>query len=278
MKRALLVGLLVLVVAGTGGWFLLSHDMTRYCVLVFGPNGDNRIWVNVTGHRIGIARENARGQLIPIGRYAKFDDCRDVDVSEPDSRVRYVIERVSGTIDKSKPRQVLYLTVGINGHLAFRQCCEVELVQERREANTAHFDGPLSVGPSIIMAQPLRNVKWEVNSEIDVAAMIVTTKDERRCWVAVQTQQIETGSQAPTFPAGKHPFMDVQFPPRIEGNSPVNARFSLDRFCCGCLARGTVRIPPDAGVGTAKVTFSFDAWEGVNVQPTTIEIPIIAPQ
>jgi hypothetical protein len=35
-----------------------------------------------------------------------------------------------------------------------------------------------------------------------------------------------------------------------------------------------VWVADRAGPGRAKVTFSFDAWEGGNVAPSTIEIPV----
>jgi hypothetical protein len=38
-----------------------------------------------------------------------------------------------------------------------------------------------------------------------------------------------------------------------------------------------VRVPEEAGDGKAKVTYSFDAWKGGKVAPTTIEIPVAKP-
>jgi hypothetical protein len=35
-----------------------------------------------------------------------------------------------------------------------------------------------------------------------------------------------------------------------------------------------VRVPDEAGSGMARITFSFNAWEGANVAPSTIELPI----
>jgi hypothetical protein len=39
-----------------------------------------------------------------------------------------------------------------------------------------------------------------------------------------------------------------------------------------------VRVPADAGVGTAKVTFSFDAWKDHEVIASTIELPLKKPK
>jgi hypothetical protein len=38
-----------------------------------------------------------------------------------------------------------------------------------------------------------------------------------------------------------------------------------------------VRAPEEAGVGTARVTYSFDDWPEGQVAPTTIELPVIQP-
>jgi hypothetical protein len=35
-----------------------------------------------------------------------------------------------------------------------------------------------------------------------------------------------------------------------------------------------VRVPDEAGSGTAKVTFSFGAWEAGKVSPSTIELSV----
>ena len=39
-----------------------------------------------------------------------------------------------------------------------------------------------------------------------------------------------------------------------------------------------MRVPDEAGLGMAKVTFSFDAWTEGHVAPSTIEIPITEPE
>jgi hypothetical protein len=37
-----------------------------------------------------------------------------------------------------------------------------------------------------------------------------------------------------------------------------------------------VRVPDEAGLGKAKVTFSFDGWKDGKVAPSTIELPVVA--
>lgn len=38
-----------------------------------------------------------------------------------------------------------------------------------------------------------------------------------------------------------------------------------------------MRVPDEAGVGIAKVKFSFDAWSEAHVASSTIEIPVTEP-
>jgi hypothetical protein len=40
------------------------------------------------------------------------------------------------------------------------------------------------------------------------------------------------------------------------------------------LFHGPVRVPDDAGTGKAKLTFSFDAWQGAGVRRSQTELPI----
>jgi hypothetical protein len=39
-----------------------------------------------------------------------------------------------------------------------------------------------------------------------------------------------------------------------------------------------VRVPEEAGLGKAKVTFSFDSWKEGKVAPSSVEIPVAQPK
>jgi hypothetical protein len=39
-----------------------------------------------------------------------------------------------------------------------------------------------------------------------------------------------------------------------------------------------VRVPDEAGVGKAKVTYSFETWKEGCVTSTTIELPVVEPE
>ena len=39
-----------------------------------------------------------------------------------------------------------------------------------------------------------------------------------------------------------------------------------------------MRVPAEAGLGNAKVTFSFDSWKEGKVAHTTVDIPVVEPK
>ena len=39
-----------------------------------------------------------------------------------------------------------------------------------------------------------------------------------------------------------------------------------------------MRVPEEAGLGMAKVTFRFDGWKEGRVAPATIELPVVRPK
>jgi len=44
------------------------------------------------------------------------------------------------------------------------------------------------------------------------------------------------------------------------------------------LFHGPVRVPDEAGSGSAKVRLSFPAWKEGNVTSSTFEIPVVDPE
>jgi hypothetical protein len=44
------------------------------------------------------------------------------------------------------------------------------------------------------------------------------------------------------------------------------------------LFHGPVRVPAEATLGKAKVTFSFDAWKEGHVAPSTWEYTVVKPE
>jgi hypothetical protein len=49
----------------------------------------------------------------------------------------------------------------------------------------------------------------------------------------------------------------------------------MDKFCCQAQFLGPVRVPQEAGLGKAKVTFPFETWTEGRVRPSTTELPVV---
>jgi len=178
-----------------------------------------------------LQREDAEGRLVKIGRYSKFDDCKDVELADADGQERYVIQRVSGTVEVKASRRSLFVSVEIKSPLNYRQYCDVELVPRRSEAKVAHFDGPLTVGPRTIMWKVPPDLALRMGDEPAELSVFVGTMDaERGCWVVVRTHE-DDGKQTSAFPPAVYPAVDIEFPPRLADAPPVRERYYLDQFC-----------------------------------------------
>src|SRR5262249_50789355 len=171
----------------------------------------------------------------------------------------------------------------------------------------AHFHGPLTITPKrwriahradrltekqfrtlgLRLPQPLKQLGGkELFSELtlpeslkrgeptDLDAAIIT--EGRQSWVSVSSPYAKERQNRPV-PDGIQPLVDVEFPAKKRGAPPTKKRYPLEQFCRDGGFRGPVRVPEGAGVGKARATFSFDAWKGVKVAPTTVEIPVVEP-
>jgi hypothetical protein len=109
-------------------------------------------------------------------------------------------------------------------------------------------------------------------------ACIATDRDNSHVAVCSPSDDPEGRRETAPFPKGIHPVVEVEFPAKNPGNQPIKKRYPLNQFCCDGLYRGPVRVPDEAGVGDAKVTFSFDSWKEGKVAPIIVEIPIEEPK
>jgi hypothetical protein len=228
VKKAFALFLLLAALA-VGAWYFWVRPAAEYGLLVFGPEGRVRVWVTVEGDRITLERQDDPGRPPGVWRFAQLDDCRDVEIADPDGQTRYLLTHLCSCRDASSPRHSLLVNVDIKGAFAYRQYADMELVRQPSQARRAHFHGPLAVGPRTIM--------WKVPPELalqtgdkptELGAIIGTMDAERGCWVAVCTHH--DGGQS-AFPGGVAPVVDVEFPPKEPGGPPVKRRYSLDKFC-----------------------------------------------
>jgi hypothetical protein len=183
---------------------------------------------------------------------------------------------------------------------------------DRTTAPQAHFNGSLTIAPegwtianrasrlvqnelvdlSSLLPQSLKTVAGKglfiestlpksltrMGEPTNLFAGIVTEGKDSHLGVCSPDDTQEGRREKSPFPKGLRPVVDVEFPAKKQGDPPITKRYPLDQHIGDGVFRGPVRIPEEAGAGKAKVTFSFDAWKGAKVVPTTVEIPIDEPR
>jgi hypothetical protein len=204
------------------------HSRPQYALLLFGQEAKLRVWVVLDGQTLYLDR-NADGDLTSQDeRFARIEDCREVEIHDPDKKTSYLIRHVQRFKDRESNRESLMVDTDIKGPLHYRQYCDVELKERAGEAKIAHFDGPLTMGP--------RTVDWKAPAHLalvmgdkptDLQGGVGTMDAEHGCWVMVRSHQGDKSA----FPDGVFPILEVQFPPKRPGDPPLKKQYQLDKFC-----------------------------------------------
>jgi len=202
----------------------------EYALLLFGMEAKRRAWVVVDGDVVYLDR-NGDGDLTAADeRFEKTDNCKDIEVADPDDKTRYVITRLNVHRDKvGNDPASLMANVTIHGDSEYKQYCDAQLGVNANEAAIAHFGGPLTIGP--------RTINWKVPPETkltpgekpaDLYVMVGTMSDRHHCWVVVVSHEGQTHC---SFPDGVRPLVTVEFSPREPGGAAVTKEYRLDAFC-----------------------------------------------
>jgi hypothetical protein len=233
MKKTLLVAITfaMLVSLGVALYRRMQPESEEFAWLAFGPKENVRVLVSIAGDTITL--QPFSGDK-PNGKREQFKDRGqplNISLADPDGVNVYVITRcaTTSTIAPTEGPKELFVNVDINGPVKYRQYADVpEMAPSIGAASTAHFHGPLSIGPV--------TVNWNVPSGMklrrgekgtDLRSMIGTMDAERGCWVVVKTME---GKDC-LFPEVIRPVVDIEFPPKSPGDPPVTRRYSLDQFC-----------------------------------------------
>jgi len=284
---------------------------THYCWLVFGPKAKVRALVRLKGEEVAVDRDGD-GKFDSKGeRFQSEKECKDVVIADPDGKTSYVITNVH-LLHVVPPEKFIAIRVHIRGTRSYPEGGIVQMADSPKDAPHAHFHGPLTIttdgwrivnraarllendlvnvagllpesvrrfaGKELAADSMLPKSLKRTGEPTELFAGIATNGENSRVAVCSPADDPDGKREKAPFPKGVHPFVDVEFPAKKPGEPPLKKRYPLDQFCCDGLYHGPVRVPDDAGVGKAKVTFSFDAWKGVKVAPTTVEIPVDEPQ
>jgi hypothetical protein len=251
----------------------------RYALLLFGPQAELKVWLVFDGDTVYLDRD-MDGDLTDANE--RFDDPvkyewlgNDVTIADSDGKTTYIVQSISDYKMDQPPHSYACVQVKIDGPVQYREYCSAGLWNDPKKTALAHFHGPLSAGPYMERWKITDDVRFVTGGEpFTFTARIGTSDASHQCSVVVCSDAGDE-KQSAAFP-GRFPTMDVEFPPKDPRGTPIKRRFVFDEYCCGSLFKTKVTVPPEVGVGKAKVRFAFDAWREGNVEPTTVELPVIA--
>lgn len=215
--------LLVLLAGGVGAYLLIPAD-PEYCWLVFGPEAKIRVLVRLQGRKVYV---NRGGKDELAGRQGadfygqRYFTVENLLIDDPDKQTTYTITDITRFDDPHSP--FLWVDVHVRGSLDYRQYGNVYLTASPDNAKEAHFHGPLTVDLSPKAPWTLRRGDKPTKLRVKIG----TIDAEKGCWVVVTTL---LGKDRPAFPVGVHPVVDVEYPAKDQG-PPIERRYALDEPC-----------------------------------------------
>ncbi len=230
MKKAVLLLAVVIVASAAVAVSLLAADSkARYCWLHFGPDARLQILVRLNGQAITLEHFLDGKTTGEAQTFATVDECKDVTLSDPDGKTKYVITSISLHNEKRDEPTQLMADVDIKGLVSYQQYCDVSLRENRDEAQLAHFNGPLRAEARTILWKLPPDVCLERTSKpTDLYANVGTMDRDKGCWVVVRSHVTQDKS---AFPEGVRPEVEIEFPPAKSGDPPIKERYPLDEFC-----------------------------------------------
>jgi hypothetical protein len=257
-----------------------------YCWLTFGPEAKVRVFVRYDGEAISFERHDKGKATGPVERFAQLKDFKPVTIADPDGKTSYVIQAVFNIDYVEDLGRGLAVDVEVRGPIGYWQGAHIRLNEQTDKATTVAFHSSLTIGHyEYAKATPDLKLEWKAHNIPplvigDKPAKLNTQVHNRHpnpdCHVVVESTD-DTGVKS-RFPKDVRPVAEVEFPPAKPGGAVVRRRYVLDQVCCGSNFYAPIPVPKEAGVGMAKVTFSFPDWQGVSVAPCTVEIPVVEPQ
>jgi hypothetical protein len=327
--RSVIIGFVLYVLTVSNGTVLASDlskvDRTiqrepayrstpKYCLLVFGPKAEHRVWLVLDGEFLYVDR-NGNGDLTDDGepvKLAKWVDAKKHPMYEKESRTNGGDLSVGGlTHEGLEILRVQYLRkvdpklkdaeywqsavdeiwkeledgvcLSISLDLDFR-CYELPKV--RREKNSSvvkhstantwkgylsfaatkdaapvlHFGGPLT-----FRAEGIELRRGENKGDL-LIVNLGTAGVGRGAFIAAPIE---------VLPLDANPLVEIAFPSKRPGEPDLIRKFVLNERCCGINIYTRVKVPDEAGSGTAKVKVSFSEWKEVKVVPVTETLQIL---
>jgi WD40 repeat protein/peroxiredoxin len=271
-------------------------DAAEYCLLVFGPEAAERVWLMHDGDVLYVDR-NGNGDLTEPGervtanpKYSKPEEgvfyfsageIFDGKTTHKDLVVRWIninhLKDVNGLVKEQLERNPKfrgcwisvdvsmdgYRGTGIGGRVPHMATIDDErgLLQfspRMEDAPVIHFGGP-----------------WQITLAGKDTWRIGRAKE---VYLVVGTPGVGPGTTAciayeSVIPAGLAPKLRVTYP--ANDSTPITKTYELKRRCCQINLYGDVAVPDDVAAGTAKVDVSLESWPGSQVASTTHDVPLL---
>jgi hypothetical protein len=194
----------------------------RYCLLVFGPEATNRIWLVIDGHSL-YADRNGNGDITEPGKRKKavtwggeegtlfeFGAVTRLDGRKVHLRVLY----------GGRPDQPDGVSVSLGG-MPFQSAGRdgqglLHFADRPQDAPVIHFGGPLRIVPNETPAFRLSAGEQEISVRLGSPGHGSGTLALLDC---------------DSVPADVHPVAEVAFPNRAAGGEPVKVRVVLRHRC-----------------------------------------------
>jgi peroxiredoxin len=229
-----------------------------YCLLVAGPNAEQRFWLVLDGKTLYVDRQG-NGDLAKGLKLRPRQDIVATDGSE-----EFVLGALPARGAKPQFSNVLF---------SFKPAAEKKGVSFRIGTDDPRFlpenrprpiSVPLAAGllskrpqeaPVIWLDGP-RHMILETSAE----TTLVPGKELQLC-VSVGTYLSKESGRKLLYwevPAGVHPTVEIEFPAK-KGAPPIKSTFALKER--GCLFHGPVRVPAEAGDGQARIVMWFAEWQ-----------------
>jgi hypothetical protein len=236
-KKALLLGLVLLVVAGIGTFVFYPRHQPQFCWLVFGSDAKVRVLVCLDGTAVSLERHGNGSAAQRIAHFDRLEDCKEVVIHSADGESSYVLTGITD-LNAVPLTKLLEFTVQVKTPTSeYRQAGWVWMALDLGKATSAPFHGPLSVSP-VDKRIEIPNIRWELPAGLtlrrgdkpsDLFVSIGTTNEQNSCRVAVCTVDVQT--KVSLFPNDVHPFADIEFPAKDSRDPPIHKRYALAAVC-----------------------------------------------
>lgn len=234
----------------------------RYCLLALGPEARSRVWLVLDGNDLYVDR-NRNGNLTEPGERVTGVEGRFKvgDLVEADGKTRYrnvlvAVDQRHGTEEEGVT--VIPFEVSMNVRGLYDMSAKPTFARTPAEAPIVHFGGALSM------------------RVFDPKQVLRGQRVAFRC--LIRTPGLGEGAEASIshygLPEYAYPTLRMELPAPAGGTAPPPQTTELKTRCCGSLFLGSVRVPPNASPGTARIALAFPAWKEGNVQPSqdTVEV------